>query len=59
VRFAIQIHGTRGHVQPYPALARGLKEAGYEVVLAAAARFEEFATAHGIPFALLPDDPRI
>jgi len=56
MRLAIQTHGTRGDVQPYLALARGLKEAGYEVVLATAARFEEFVTAHGIPFAPLPDD---
>jgi sterol 3beta-glucosyltransferase len=38
------------------ALARGLKEAGYEVVLATAARFETFVTAYGISFVPLPDD---
>jgi sterol 3beta-glucosyltransferase len=56
VRLAIHTLGTRGDVQPYVALALGLKEAGYEVVLATAARFETFVTAHGISFAPLPDD---
>ena len=37
-------------------LARGLKEAGYEVVLATAARFEPFVTACGLSFAPRPDD---
>jgi sterol 3beta-glucosyltransferase len=56
MRLAIQTLGTRGDVQPYLALACGLRDAGYEVVLATAARFESFVTSHGIPFAPLPDD---
>jgi sterol 3beta-glucosyltransferase len=49
MRLAIQTLGTRGDIQPYLALARGLRDAGYEVVLATAARFESFVTSHGIP----------
>jgi len=56
MRLAIHTLGTRGDVQPYVALARGLMAAGCDVVLAAAARFEGFVRARGIPFAPLPDD---
>lgn len=37
-------------------LTRGLKEAGYQVVLVTAARFETFVTACSISFAPQPDD---
>ncbi len=53
---AVQTLGTRRDVQPYLALARGLKAAGYELVLATAARFENFVATNGISFAPLPDD---
>jgi UDP:flavonoid glycosyltransferase YjiC (YdhE family) len=53
---AIHTLGTRGDVQPYVAIARGLMTAGCEVVLATAARFESFVAARGVPFAPLPDD---
>lgn len=56
MRLAIHTLGTRGDVQPYVALARGLMAAGCEVVLATAVRFESFVVAHGVPFAPLPDD---
>ncbi|SCY92973.1 glycosyltransferase [Microvirga guangxiensis] len=56
MRLAIHTLGTRGDVQPYIALARGLMAAGCEVVLATAARFEGFVAASGVPFAPLPDD---
>ncbi len=55
MRLAIHTLGTRGDVQPYVALARGLMAAGCEVVLATAARFEGFVRARGVPFAPLPD----
>jgi UDP:flavonoid glycosyltransferase YjiC (YdhE family) len=56
MRLAIHTLGTRGDVQPYVALARGLMAAGCEVVLTTAARFASFVAAHGVPFAPLPDD---
>ena len=64
MRIAIQTLGTRGDVQPYAALARGLMQAGHEVALAAPAQFEGFVREHGIAFDSLPrefldlmDDP--
>ncbi|NNE65351.1 MAG: glycosyltransferase family 1 protein [Pyrinomonadaceae bacterium] len=42
--------GSRGDVQPYLALAKGLKDAGHEVLLATASSFEEFVTREGVDF---------
>lgn len=56
MRIAIHTLGTRGDVQPYVALARGLIQAGYEITLATAARFEPFVRSHGVEFAPLPND---
>ena len=36
--------GSRGDVQPFVALGRGLKAAGHEVTLATSASFESFIT---------------
>jgi sterol 3beta-glucosyltransferase len=49
--------GTRGDVQPFIALARGLLAAGHEVVLTAPQRFAGFAAGHGVPFAGVDDGP--
>ncbi|AXB41567.1 glycosyltransferase [Amycolatopsis albispora] len=49
--------GTRGDVQPFVALARGLAAAGHDVLLAAPHRFTAFAERHGVPFAGLDDGP--
>jgi sterol 3beta-glucosyltransferase len=46
--------GTRGDVQPYVALGRGLQAAGHAVVLVAPAQFAEFVTGHSLEFAALP-----
>ncbi|MEV0584558.1 glycosyltransferase [Nonomuraea sp. NPDC050310] len=48
--------GSRGDVQPYLALARGLLAAGHEPVVAGPRRFEPLATPHGIAYAPLPDE---
>lgn len=42
--------GTRGDVQPYVAVARGLMAAGYDVTLAACPEFEDFVTMRGVAF---------
>jgi sterol 3beta-glucosyltransferase len=47
--------GSRGDVQPYLALARGLLAAGHRPVLAAPRRFETLAAAHRVEFAPLDD----
>ncbi|MEV4170702.1 glycosyltransferase [Nonomuraea sp. NPDC049709] len=48
--------GSRGDVQPYLALARGLLAAGHRPVLAAPRRFAPLAAAHGVEFAPLNDE---
>ena len=55
MKLAIHTLGTRGDVQPYVELARGLVSTGYEVTLATAARFEPFVRSYGIEFAPLPN----
>ncbi|MXQ14025.1 glycosyltransferase [Microvirga makkahensis] len=56
MRVAIQTLGTRGDVQPYIALARGLIERGHEVQIAAPVQFEAMVSGHGIAFAPLPGE---
>lgn len=48
-------YGTRGDVQPYVALGRGLVARGHRVTVATASRFEGFVTGHGLGFAPLSD----
>lgn len=49
-------YGTRGDVQPYVALALGLRAAGHDVTLAAPARFRGFVESHGLAFGPLSDE---
>jgi sterol 3beta-glucosyltransferase len=46
--------GTRGDVQPYVALGRGLQAAGHGVVVVTLAQFGDYVTSHGLEFAALP-----
>jgi UDP:flavonoid glycosyltransferase YjiC (YdhE family) len=55
-RIAILTYGTRGDVEPFVALAAGLRRAGFQPRLAAPAAFASLADAHGIPFQPLPGD---
>lgn len=48
---AIVASGTRGDVQPYVALGKGLKAAGYGVRLLGTENFERLATDAGLAFA--------
>ena len=50
--------GSRGDVQPYVALGRGLRDAGFDVTIATHEPFRDFVTRHGLGFAPLPGDPR-
>ena len=50
--------GSRGDVQPYVALGRGLLAAGYQVRLATHPPFESFARQHGLDFAPLHGNPQ-
>lgn len=51
MNFAILTLGSRGDVQPYVALGRGLLAAGHDVTLVTAAQFEDFVTGYGLRFA--------
>jgi len=42
--------GSRGDVQPYVALGKGLKEAGHTVRVLASQDFQKLITAHGLEF---------
>ena len=49
--------GSRGDVQPYLALGRGLAEAGADVTVATHDRFGDWTRSLGLGFASLPGDP--
>lgn len=51
MRVAILTLGSRGDVQPYIALGKGLQQAGYNVVLVTAEQFGGFVREHGLEFA--------
>lgn len=57
MRVTILTFGSQGDVQPFVALAQGLKGAGYAVRLAAHPIFERFVLEHGLDFAPLAGDP--
>jgi sterol 3beta-glucosyltransferase len=48
--------GSRGDVQPYVALGKGLQAAGHAVTVATCASFEPFITEHGLDYGYLSDD---
>jgi len=51
MRVCILTLGSRGDVQPYVALARGLDAAGHHTAVCAAPRFRSFIESHGCEFA--------
>ncbi|AFY57474.1 glycosyl transferase, UDP-glucuronosyltransferase [Rivularia sp. PCC 7116] len=48
--------GSRGDVQPYVALGKGLKEAGHDVTICTCSSFESLITEHGLPYGYMNDD---
>lgn len=58
MRITIPTVGTRGDVQPYLALGRGLQAAGYSVQVATDASFDELVTAESLDFEPVAADPR-
>ena len=56
MRVAIETLGTRGDVQPYIALALGLRNSGHDVQLAAPVQFSDMVRERGIAFAPLPGE---
>jgi sterol 3beta-glucosyltransferase len=58
LRITINAFGTRGDVQPYLALGRGLQRAGHHVRLSTHQIFETFVRQHQLDFFPLELDPR-
>lgn len=58
MRIMVLALGSRGDVQPYLALARGLRHIGHEVLLAATPTYASLAHLHGVPFAPVGPDWR-
>jgi sterol 3beta-glucosyltransferase len=56
MRIVILTAGSRGDVQPFVALGRGLKTAGHEVTLVTAGTFEKFVKDNDLQFGYLNDD---
>lgn len=54
-RVLICTYGTRGDVEPFVALALGLRAAGHTVLLATSDRFRAFVEGHGIAFHPMSD----
>jgi sterol 3beta-glucosyltransferase len=50
VKVAVTTFGSEGDVRPYVALAQGLRHAGFDAYLVAAAPFSGRAAAAGVPF---------
>lgn len=48
--------GSRGDVQPYVALGKGLIAAGHEVMVCAPATFEAFIIGHGLQYGYMDDE---
>ncbi len=57
MKITILTVGSRGDVQPFLALAVGLKEAGHEVNFGANPEFKEFIETRGIKFNLIRNNP--
>jgi len=55
MRVLLTAVGSRGDVQPFVALAIGLKDAGHTVAICTCPKFREFVVGHGIEFLHLDD----
>lgn len=55
MKILIATIGTRGDVQPYVALAMGLKATGHDVTICTCPKFYDFIAEHGINFTPLED----
>lgn len=56
-RFTCLTIGSRGDVQPYIALAKGLMEEGHQVRIATHIEFQEWVESHGIEFKEVAGSP--
>ena len=58
MRISIIPVGSRGDVQPYTAIGKGLRRAGHSVRVVTHAPFEDFVHGNGLDFSDLGGDPR-
>jgi UDP:flavonoid glycosyltransferase YjiC (YdhE family) len=58
MRVTINAFGTRGDVQPYIALGKGLEAAGHDVRITTYRIFADLVRAHGLDFSPMEGDPR-
>lgn len=56
MKIFINTLGTRGDVQPFVALGKGLQAAGHTVTICTSASFEPFITEHGLNYGYMTDD---
>lgn len=55
MKILIITFGSRGDVEPYVALGKGLKAAGHMVTICTASRFESFITDHNLAYGYMTD----
>lgn len=55
MKIFIATYGSRGDVQPYVALGKGLKKAGHRVTLATSIRFQDFVEGQGLEYGYMND----
>lgn len=57
MNISILTYGSRGDLQPFLALAVGLRKAGHQVTLTGPQRFSDFVAAFDVDYVPLPGDP--
>lgn len=56
MRILLLTIGSRGDVQPYVALGKGLMQAGHHVTVATCSRFQKFVEGEGLEYGYIGDD---
>ena len=56
MKIFIATYGSRGDVEPYVALGKGLQSAGYSVILGTSERFRHFVEEHRLEYGYMNDD---
>lgn len=56
MKILITTYGSRGDVQPYVALGKGLQDAGHHVILATSERFRDFVEDHRLEYGYMNDE---
>ncbi len=55
MKILIATYGSRGDVQPYVALGKGLQHAGHHVTIGTSKRFSSFIEKHGLKYGYMSD----